>query len=108
MVTIIFRSRLRPENHTEYEQVAARIAALARTMPGLVDFKTFAADDGERVTLAEFDTLGNARAWAEHPEHLEAPRLGRERFYAAYRVQVCENVRAYNFADGRRTTEVSR
>jgi heme-degrading monooxygenase HmoA len=108
MVTIIFRSRLRPENEAEYGQVAGHIAALARTMPGLVDFKTFAADDGERVTLAEFDTLENARSWAENPDHLEAQRLGRERFYSSYRVQVCENIRAYNFADGRRTTEVKR
>lgn len=108
MVTIIFRSRLRPEHEEEYGQVAARIAALARTMPGLVDFKTFDAGDGERVTLAEFDTLDNARFWGEHPEHLEAQRLGRERFYSEYRIQVCEALRAYGFADGRRTTEAKR
>lgn len=106
MVTIIFRSRLRAENEAEYGQVAARIAALARTMPGLIDFKTFAADDGERVTLAEFDTLDNARFWGENAEHLEAQRLGRERFYSEYRVQICQPLRAYAFAEGKRSTQV--
>jgi len=108
MVTIIFRSRLRPEHEEAYNEVAKKIDALVRTMPGLVAFKTFAADDGERVTLAEFDTLENARFWGENPDHLEAQRLGREQFYSEYRVQVCESVRTYSFAEGRRTTEVRR
>jgi len=108
MVTIIFRSRLRPEHQNEYERVAEKIAALVQTMPGLIAFKTFVADDGERATLAEFDTLENARFWGENPDHLEAQRLGRERFYSEYRVQVCQDVRTYSFAEGRRTTEVSR
>jgi antibiotic biosynthesis monooxygenase (ABM) superfamily enzyme len=108
MVTIIFRSRLRPEHEAEYNQVAEKIDALVRTMPGLIAFKTFGSADGERVTLAEFDTLDNARHWGENPDHLEAQRLGRERFYSEYRVQVCEGVRAYSFAEGRRTTEAKR
>lgn len=108
MVTIIFRSRLRSEHAEEYAQVAQRIATLVQTMPGLINFKSFAADDGERVTLAEFDTLENARFWGENAEHLDAQRQGRERFYSEYRVQICETVRAYHFADGQRTTEIAR
>ena len=108
MVTIIFRNRLRPEHVEEYKDVAEKIAALVQTTPGLVAYKTFGADDGERVTLAEFDTLENARVWGENVEHLEAQRLGRERFYSEYRIQVCDILRAYNFADGRRSTEVKR
>ena len=108
MVMIIFRSRLRPEHVEQYKDVAEKIDALVRTTPGLIAYKTFGAADGERVTLAEFDTLENARVWGENVEHLEAQRLGREQFYSEYRVQVCETLRAYNFADGRRTTEVKR
>jgi heme-degrading monooxygenase HmoA len=108
MVTIIFRSRLRLEHEEEYKRVAARIDVLVRTMPGLIAFKSFAADDDERVTLAEFDTLENARLWGENAEHLDAQRAGRERFYSEYHVQICETLRAYHFADGQRTTEVAR
>jgi heme-degrading monooxygenase HmoA len=75
-------------------------------MPGLIDFKTFAADDGERVTLAEFDSLENARFWAENPDHLDAQRLGRERFYSTYKVQVCDTLRTYSFDNGRRQVQV--
>lgn len=106
MVTVIFWSRLRPEHKEEYEVTAARIAQLAQTMPGFLAMKTFAADDGEHVTIAEFDSMEHAVGWRMDPEHQEAQRLGRERYYSEYRLQVCQPLRAYSFADGRRTTQV--
>jgi heme-degrading monooxygenase HmoA len=106
MVTVIFWSRLRPEHKDEYEPVALRIAELAQKTPGFQSMKTFAADDGERVTIAEFDSMENAVAWRQDPEHLEAQRLGRERFYSEYRLQVCQPLRAYTFAEGKRSMQV--
>jgi heme-degrading monooxygenase HmoA len=29
------------------------------------------------------------RAWRDHPEHLDAQRLGRQRFYDTFAIQVC-------------------
>ena len=48
MVITLFRNRLRPGDHTEYERWARRMGELGFKMPGFVSFKTFAADDGER------------------------------------------------------------
>lgn len=99
-VIVIFRNRLRPEQAgagTEYAAEAAEIARLAAQQPGVVAFKTFTAADGERVTLAEFDSPESAAAWRAHPRHRDAQRAGRERFYSEYRVQVCEVSRAYAF-----------
>lgn len=89
-VLTIFRSRLRPEHLDEYAACAERMRALAETMPGFVSIKTFVADDGERVSLVEFADRATHDAWRIHPEHREAMRLGRERFYADYRIQVVE------------------
>jgi heme-degrading monooxygenase HmoA len=88
-VVTIFRNRLRPEALEEYEPLAARMDELVSTMPGFVERKTYVADDGERVTLVVFDSAESQRAWREHPEHRAAQRLGRERLYASYRIQVC-------------------
>ena len=77
MVTVIFWTRLRPEHAEEYAKTAAHIADLAQAMPGFLGMKTFAADDGERVTIAEFDSMETAVAWRQDPEHQEAQRLGR-------------------------------
>ena len=53
-VITIFRNRLRPDGIDEYGETAAAMSALARTMPGYVDHKSFTAEDGERVTVVTF------------------------------------------------------
>ena len=98
----VFRSRLRPEAVGEYLPTAADVLDLALGQPGLVDVKSFAADDGEHVTIATFADHASQRAWREHAEHRLAQRAGRQRFYAGYTLQVCETVRArtFNAAEG--------
>jgi len=97
MILTIFRSRLRPEHAEEYAVVATRMDELAHSMPGFLAIKTFTAADGERVSIVEFADEESQRAWREHPEHREAQRLGRERFYQEFRIQVCRLERAHDF-----------
>jgi heme-degrading monooxygenase HmoA len=89
MILTVFRSRVRPEAQEEYERWAARIAELARTIPGYVSHKGFVAEDGERVTIVEFESEQAQRAWSLHPEHVDAKKKGRASFYSEYRIQVC-------------------
>jgi heme-degrading monooxygenase HmoA len=89
-VVTVFRSRLRPESIDEYHEAAPRILALAETMPGFVDFKSFVADDGERVSIVTFASMATHRAWRDHPEHRAVQQTGRDRFYASYDITVCE------------------
>ena len=98
MLITLFRNRLRPEEHVEYEHWARRMHELAAKMPGFVSIKTFAADDGERVSIVKFESEAAHGAWRDHPEHREAQRLGRERFYAEFQIQVCTPVRRYAFS----------
>lgn len=97
MVIVIFRSRLSEGVESEYSTVAMRMEELAKEMPGFVSIKTFEAADGERVLIVEFESERHSEAWRRHPEHLEAQRLGRERFYSEFRIQVCSPVRQYGF-----------
>ncbi len=66
-------------------------------MPGLLGAKDFVADDGERVAIIEFDTREHLEAWRDHPQHLDAQRQGRERFYASYSIQICAVERGATF-----------
>ena len=95
MIVTVFRSRLRQEHGDEYARVAEEMKALARTMPGFVSMKSFTAPDGERVSIVEFDSQAGHAAWRDHPAHREAQRLGREKFYSEYRIQVCHVERDY-------------
>jgi heme-degrading monooxygenase HmoA len=107
-VVTVFRSRLRPEAADEYGPRAAEMLALAETMPGLVDVKSFTADDGERVTLVTFAGAEAQRAWREHPDHRLAQQAGRDRFYAEYSIQVCDCTRVSTFAGATSTASSSR
>ena len=69
------------------------MSALATQMPDYISHKGFTAPDGERVTIVEFASEQGLRAWAIHPEHVEAKRKGRDAFFTDYRVQVCKVLR---------------
>lgn len=97
MMMVIFRSRLRPEVAQEYAVWAKEMATLAKQQPGYISDKTFIAADGERVTLAVFESEEAVISWRQHPRHQMAQRLGQERFYSEYSVQVCDIVRDYSF-----------
>jgi heme-degrading monooxygenase HmoA len=96
----VFRSRLRPGAEEDgYEAHAARIEALARTMPGFVSIDMFAGADGWRLAVVEFTSLAASEAWRKHPEHQRAQQMGRERYYSEYRLQVCELARESVFPE---------
>jgi heme-degrading monooxygenase HmoA len=89
MIVTVFRSRLRPGILEEYVVLANRMSELVRTMPGYISEKDFAADDGERVTIVEFEHEEGLRAWRTNPEHIAAQKLGRQKYYSEYHIQVC-------------------
>ncbi len=93
MIVTVFRSRLKPDVKDEYMQWAMRMTALAKEMPGYISHKGFTAEDGERVTVVEFEDEDTQRAWSLHPEHVEAKIKGKKEFYQEYRVQVCRLLR---------------
>ena len=95
-VVTIFRSRLR-DTHEGYDETADEMEAAARAMPGFVDFKTFQADDGERVSLVVFDSRDAHEAWRDDPRHQAAQQRGREEWYAEYHIQVCSMEYEYSF-----------
>jgi heme-degrading monooxygenase HmoA len=86
-VVTVFRSRLRPDADA-YTEHAARMGALARSMPGYVEHKVFVAEDGERVTLATFADRPSHDAWGRHPEHREAQAAGVREYYDEYSITV--------------------
>ncbi|HEY1361420.1 MAG TPA: antibiotic biosynthesis monooxygenase [Xanthobacteraceae bacterium] len=97
MIVTVFRSRLLPGMREEYVALVERMAEIAATMPGYISHKGFFADDGERVTIVEFEHEEGMRAWRNHPEHLAAQKKARRIFYSEYHVQVCEVLRQSDF-----------
>jgi heme-degrading monooxygenase HmoA len=100
-VLTVFRSRLRPGAEAlGYHRVADEMERQARATPGFLEFKTFTADDGERLSIAVFDGVESHNRWRDDPDHRAAQRRGREEFYAEYRIAVAEVVREHRFSAG--------
>src|SRR5262245_11523122 len=97
MVVTVFGSRLQPEHAAEYSEVAAQMRAMADTMPGFISFMTCRVEDGERVSIIEFESEETLRGWREHLEHRTAQDLGRAALYAEFQIQVCSILRQYGF-----------
>ena len=100
-MVVVFRARRTPEGDgEEYRHWFMRLGELARKMPGYLSHKGFVAEDGERLSLFEWESADQLRAWATHPEHVPVKELGRRKFYAEYQLQVCELVRESKFTQG--------
>jgi heme-degrading monooxygenase HmoA len=97
MIVTVFRSRLLPNVREDYVKLVDRMVELAAAMPGYISHKGFFAEDGERVTIVEFESEEAQRAWRMQPEHRAAQKKAREVYYESYSVQVCELMRAAKF-----------
>ena len=97
MVVTVFRSRIRPENTDQFHELAARMLKLAESMPGFISYKSYTAEDGERCSIIEFESPEHLQAWRQLPEHQQAMRTGRERFYLEYSSHIAEPTRTSRF-----------
>ena len=93
MLVTVFRSRLRPGVRDEYVALVDRMEKIARTMPGYISHKGFVADDGERVTIVEFETEEALHQWRIDPEHAKPKRRGVEAFFSEFKFQICSVIR---------------
>lgn len=89
MIVTVFRSRLVPGVQDEYGPVARHMSELARGIPGYISHKGFVAEDGERVTIVEFESEEALHEWKIHPEHREAKKLGFTKFFSTFKYQIC-------------------
>ena len=102
-VAVVFVSTRTTTHEAEYAQMAARMDALVREQPGFIDVTSVRDPVTRRgITVATFADEEAARAWKEHPEHLQAQRAGREQFYEDYRVLVGAVTREYAMTSPRR------
>ena len=105
-VVTVFRSRLRDgvgREGGDYADLSRELQEAARAMPGFVDFKTFVAEDGERVSLVTFASAAAHDAWRDDPRHRRAQRRGRREFYAEYSIQVGPSTHTHEWSAGEDT-----
>ena len=94
---VIFSST-RTEGDNGYDQMAGRMVELAMQQPGYLGLET--AREGLGITVSYWSSLEAIASWKAQAQHLVAQRLGKEKWYAAFRLRVCRVERDYAFERG--------
>jgi heme-degrading monooxygenase HmoA len=89
---VIFSS-LRADDDEGYAEMAERMLELAASQPGFLGVES--AREGLGITVSYWTSLEAIRRWKQNAEHLEAQRLGHQRWYAGFRVRVALVEREY-------------
>lgn len=91
---VIFTS-IRTETDEGYGGMAGHMVDLASTQPGFLGVESARNEVG--ITVSYWESLEAIRNWKAHAEHLLAQRLGREKWYSAYKTRICRVERDYEF-----------
>ncbi len=94
----IFRSRKCGDMDGQaYSADAARMQALARVQKGFIAYRSYAAADGETLSMSEWETEEDARAWQRQIDHARVQAKGRSDYYESYTVYSCANPHVRTF-----------
>ena len=91
---VIFTSVL-SDDTAGYEPVAERMMALAAQQPGFLGVESAREQVG--ITVSYWQDEASIRQWQTHAEHQLAQKLGKERWYATFALQVARVERSYCF-----------
>jgi heme-degrading monooxygenase HmoA len=97
MIIVLFRSRLTDAAGADYSEMAAEMLERAKSYPGFIDFKSFKAEDGERLSVVRWENEETLRPWREDERHRVAQRAGREKWYEQYNIEVTQVIRSREF-----------
>ncbi|MDC8005270.1 antibiotic biosynthesis monooxygenase [Aureisphaera galaxeae] len=78
-----------------YAEMADAMENLAKQQSGYIGMEH--ARDGLAITISYWETLEDIARWKENLDHLQAQKLGRERWYQWYKTRICKVEREYEF-----------
>lgn len=97
MIVILFRSKLTGAAGQDYAEMNAFLAEYVKSQPGFVAVKSFKAEDGERLTVVWWRDRESLEQWRQDMRHVEAKKLGRQKWYEYYKIEIAEVFRQSEF-----------
>ena len=89
---VIFTS-LKTGEDDGYNAMADRMVELAALQPGFLGVES--ARESLGITVSYWSDLESIKSWKANSEHLEAQRLGRDRWYSSYKTRIAKVERDY-------------
>jgi heme-degrading monooxygenase HmoA len=101
MYLTVFRNRKRADmDAAAYAADAARMEQLGSQVPGFISIKSFQAEDGEVVTISEWESEAAAKAWGRDPDHAQVQARGKAEYYDSYTLYAINGARVKHYARG--------
>lgn len=97
MIVVLFWSRLAAAAGEDYSSMAAEMVERARATPGFVGFESWKNEDGERLSVIHWQDADTMRLWANDARHRLAQKLGREKWYQHFRIEIADVTRGWEF-----------
>lgn len=91
---VIFTSTT-TDNTQEYAQMAEKMVALAATQPGFLGVESARQELG--ITVSYWQDIESIKNWKAEAEHIQAQKLGRDRWYSAYTTRIAKVEKEYSF-----------
>jgi heme-degrading monooxygenase HmoA len=91
---VIFTSQASQVDTAGYARTAQHMLELAKRQPGYLGIEETRDEDGVGITVSYWESLEAIEAWKNQADHLDAQRLGRERWYSAFRLRIAHVERA--------------
>jgi heme-degrading monooxygenase HmoA len=89
---VIFSS-LRSDDREGYAETAARMVELAAQQPGFLGVESVREELG--ITISYWSDLESIRQWKTQGEHLQAQKMGRDKWYTHYKTRIARVERDY-------------
>jgi heme-degrading monooxygenase HmoA len=91
---VIF-SNLRTEIIEGYSEMAEEMVHLAQHQPGYLGHES--VREGLGITISYWESLEAIREWKKNTDHQLAQRLGKEKWYKAFKTRIALVERDYGF-----------
>ena len=89
---VIFTT-IRTEGDNGYAEMATKMEELAAQQPGYLGIESARAEIG--ITVSYWQSLDAIKNWRMNVEHQLAQKLGKEKWYAQYKLRICKVERDY-------------
>ena len=92
---VIFTFARADGNEKEYAKTSTRMRELASATDGFLGMEHATDESGARITVSYWRDLASVKRWRENPEHRQAQKNGKEKWYCQYRIRICRVEREY-------------
>jgi heme-degrading monooxygenase HmoA len=91
---VIFTS-IRTEGDNGYGAMSDRMEVLCRNQPGFLGMDHARSEMG--ITICYWKTMEDIANWKQNAEHLEAQKMGYQKWYSHYAIKICKVEKDYSW-----------